>query len=473
MLAVTVVMVVFLVAINAFNYLTMVRDTTKTMQLILAGDTAGMPEGGGLGGPGAAMGPANGLNGSENGTPPGNGPGGPGDSGTLPESLPEPPEGAGTPPESLPELPEGAVTPPEKPDGTESVPEKPTDTLTEEALASERYFSVRLTKEGKTIDLEMDHINSMDDEAAEELAEEAAAAGTREGHVGRYRFRRIDDAAAGGSRYVFLDTGQQQKAVLRTLAVTIIVGAVTWLLMLLLVIFLSKRAILPIAQNIERQKQFVTDAGHEIKTPLAIIQANADVLELRMGDNKWISNIRSQVTRLSSLTQNLLTLSRMEEGDTSSVPTTLFDTGEAMREVVETFRELAQTRGLKIEESAESGVRMRWHRESFVRLISILMENAVKYAQEGGTISIVLKKEGKEAVVVQKNPVTEKMKEDPDRLFDRFYRADKARTQSSGGSGIGLSVARAVTEQAGGHIHAVYESGQVIVFTIRLPLNNK
>lgn len=435
MLAVTLVMVIFLIAINALNAYTMKRDTEKTVRLILT-DSMAVQMDGGPGGPGAGLSPAGNAD------------------------MPGPPEGnadMSVPPDSAPDAPDEAGGDLEKP-----------DRVPDEALISEQYFFVRLTSEGQAIDTGLTHIAALDEDQAVSYAKEAAGTGLLEGRLDRYYFRKIQDMGEDTSRFLFLDTSQQQRAVMRTFFVTAAVGGVTWLLMLLLVIFLSRKAIEPIAKNIERQKQFVTDAGHEIKTPLAIIQANADVLELHTGSNKWIDHIREQVSRLSDLTRNMLMLSRMEEGSLSGEPPVTFDAGAVLHETLKTFRESAEVRGIRITEETAQGVMLTMQRDAFANLLSILFENAVKYTDEGGRIRVTLVREGKDAVICEENTCAAVPEGDPDRLFDRFYRADKARTQKQGGSGIGLSVARAITEQAGGSIRADCPDDRTIRFTVRL-----
>ncbi|MDO5702257.1 MAG: HAMP domain-containing sensor histidine kinase [Lachnospiraceae bacterium] len=415
MIAVTFVMVIFLIAINALNYFTMSRDALKTFQLIISEEGFGGPSG------------RSDMN--KTGS-----------------------RGGGKPDSDPPD----------------SAPEKPYGETTREALSSERYFTVQLNSEGDVVDTDLEHISSFEEEQAVTLAKEAYAEGKGSGRIGNYSYRRINDHKENESRFVFLDSSQQERAVLRTLFITLLVGALTWFMVLIMVVFMSRRAIVPIAENIERQKQFVTDAGHEIKTPLAIIAANTDVLELHMGKSKWIDNIRAQISRLDSLTQNMLILARMEEGNTASVPPSQFDAGSVLAETLRPFREGAEVRGVKIELSAQRDCPLVWHKDAYVRLLTLLFDNAVKYVRDGGFISVSLRREGREVVIVIKNDCAEELTGDPERLFDRFYRSDKARTQKTGGSGIGLSTAKAIVENAGSSIKASYEDGNVIAFELRL-----
>jgi len=236
----------------------------------------------------------------------------------------------------------------------------------------------------------------------------------------------------------------------------------------LLVVLLSRRAIMPIAQNMEKQKQFVTNAGHEIKTPLAIILANTDAMELHNGENKWTKNIRSQAERLNELMKNLLALSRTDEEDVV-LPTSDFSLNLLIEEALDLHREPAQSKQLDVQTRLHPSLSLKGNRDSIMQLVSVLLDNACKYTPEGGTISLNLLRAGGKTVLQIKNTCPQRPEEDLERLFDRFYRGDAARTQSSGGYGIGLSAARAIAQAHGGSITASYDKAeQVISFTVIL-----
>lgn len=440
MLAVTLLTAVFLVAINIINYVSVTSEVQRTMKLILSENAAGSP--------------------SEK---PGSAPEG---SLKSPESMAEgfPGEKPDEKPDRKPDAEEDAgASVGETAEGSSEKPETPE----RRSLNRERYFFVRLTAEGKIIYTDLSHISSLDKEEAGALVEAAAATGSDTGHVDGFIFRRQRDQASGGSVYSFLDEQQETDSLYRTMIITFIVGGVTWVLMLLLIIFLSRKAIRPIAENIERQKRFVTDAGHEIKTPLAIITANADVLELHMGENKWINNIRAQTVRLTELTQNMLTLSRMDEGVHKEAART-FDASSVLQEMLDSFEENLRIRNVALTKEIEPGVMLHFPEEAYRQLLSVLLENAVKYGSEGGELMAVLARKGKGAVLTVENTVDELPGVDPARLFDRFYRADEARSRTTGGSGIGLSVARAVAETGGGRIEAEYAGENRIRFTAHI-----
>lgn len=243
--------------------------------------------------------------------------------------------------------------------------------------------------------------------------------------------------------------------------------ALCWLGMLALVMVLSRRSIRPIALSIEKQKEFVTNAGHELKTPLAIIRANTEAMELHQGENKWTRNIKAQTLRLGGLMENLLTLARMEETD-ALPPARPVDLSSLARESAESFREAAALRGILLEEIIDPAVILQGDREHLAQLLSILLDNGVKYTDPGGAIRLTLTGEGKGARLRVENAPA-RLEGETARLFDRFYRGDPARTQRTGGCGIGLSAAQAIVRAWRGTITAGMEGEDRVVFTVELP----
>lgn len=153
---------------------------------------------------------------------------------------------------------------------------------------------------------------------------------------------------------------------------------------------LSKRAISPIAESMARQKQFITDAGHEIKTPLAIIRANADALELHEGESRWSRNIRSQTERLDELTKRLLTLARLDEGGAARPEAAELELSQLIEDAAAQFAEPAEAAGLELKTEIEPGLKLRGVPETVTELAGILLDNAVKYSAPGSVISLGL-----------------------------------------------------------------------------------
>ena len=239
--------------------------------------------------------------------------------------------------------------------------------------------------------------------------------------------------------------------------------------MLLFIMVLSKKAIKPIASNIEKQKQFVTDAGHEIKTPLAIILANTDALELHYGETKYSKNIRSQIFRLKDLTQDLLTLAKMEESADKKVADN-FSVSDLVYESFSQFEAIISEKGILLQNDIQANIHMKSNKDQVQRLVSILMDNATKYTPAGGVIEVSLSQTNKQLNLLVVNTGQDLEKLELDKVFDRFYRGDYARTQSSGGYGIGLSAAKAIVQSLKGTIGVWRQEENKIAFGIKLPL---
>ena len=180
-----------------------------------------------------------------------------------------------------------------------------------DAILSSNYFVVRTDLTGEVLSTDVTRVSTLSEEDAAALASAIWQAADTDGTSGRYKYSVRADEEKEEVVLIFLDTSQDLLSSLRVLLLSAALGVLCWILMLLLVILLSKRAIRPFAENMQKQKQFVTNAGHEIKTPLAIILANTDAMEIYNGENKWSRNIREQVNRLNGLMKNLLTLARM------------------------------------------------------------------------------------------------------------------------------------------------------------------
>lgn len=345
------------------------------------------------------------------------------------------------------------------------------DTPSPDNVMGARYFVVFFGEDGTVVHTDVSHIYAVTAEEAREIAAHIRAGSAVSGRYEQFRYRVSDSPGRNresGSFVIFLDVSTMQGFRWTVLLVSCVGGLLCWFTMLLLVILLSKRAIYPIAQNMEKQKQFVTNAGHEIKTPLAIILANTDAMELHNGKNKWSQNIRAQTVRLNGLMQNLLTLAKMDEsGD--GFPMSEFSAYLLMEETLDLFRETAEEKGITLQTELATDIMLRANRESIMQLVSILLDNATKYTPVNGNITVSLKKSDRQAVLQVKNTCEEPPEEDLEKMFDRFYRGDTARTQSRGGYGIGLSAARAITEAHGGTITASYEKKtMVMTFTVKL-----
>lgn len=226
-----------------------------------------------------------------------------------------------------------------------------------------------------------------------------------------------------------------------------------------------RRAIDPVVQASERQKQFITDAGHELKTPITVIATSLKVLEMETGKQKWIDKAQAQTEKLTELVNSLVTLSRMDEED-SPLKHEKFNISDAVGETAESFRDFAAEAGHGLSISVEPNIEYVGDEYAVRQLASILLDNAVKYAAEGTEIRFSLSKAHRGVTVRCSNECESLDTAELDKLFDRFYRADKSR--SSGGFGIGLSIARSIAEGHKGSIKAVSPDGRTIEFIAEL-----
>ena len=301
---------------------------------------------------------------------------------------------------------------------------------------------------------------------ASAIAADILASGNASGRVRSYKYLVTDTDS--GKRLVFLDNSVQLQMLLSTLATSCAVGAACLALMFVIVFLLSGRAIRPIADNMQKQRQFVTDAGHEIKTPLAIIISNTDALELHQGESRWSRNIRSQAERMDGLMKQLLLLARTDEG-ASVYPLEELDLSALAQKTTDAFAEPSKQAGLSLQPDIAAGITVHGNAGALEQLLHILLDNAVKYAECSSTIELRLAKEGKRHVLTVANRIEALPAAEPAALFDRFYRADAARTQKTGGYGIGLSAAQAIVQLHHGKISASYEGLHTIRFRVELP----
>ena len=331
------------------------------------------------------------------------------------------------------------------------------------------YFWAETDGAGMVVSCDVSHMSSFTVKEAEAYISRIAVLNQPWGRDDGMRYFISELESGKGNLIVVADISNQLRSELRVLLLSLAAGAAGWFFMLILISLLSGRAVRPIVENMEKQKRFVTDAGHEIKTPLAIIMANTDALELHQGETKWSRNIRGQTERLSGLMQNLLTLSRMDEGTAGTLMSEC-SLSEMTRDAVAQFCEPAENRGISVLCDIAENVTVTGDKVRLLQLLTILLDNAVKYA-EGGTpeIRVSVSRQERTAVLRISNTCFLGQDEDPGKWFERFYRGDSARTQKSGGYGIGLSAASAIVRLHKGSVKAEYEDGRV-VFTVVLHL---
>ena len=313
-----------------------------------------------------------------------------------------------------------------------------------------RFFSVTVGDDGSCALGDTTHVSEEDADSLVELATRALAGGRTSGFWGDYLFRVNGQSGERVALFLNCETKLTRVRLLALISAVACAGCV--LLAWLLVGLFSSRAIRPLVESAIQQKQFITDAGHELKTPLTVISANMDVLTLETGENEWIRSTQKQVANLRGLVGELIYLSRLDEED-AKLQKTEVDLSKLVAESAEPFVGMAEFAGKTLNVDVEDGVHMTGDGAMLGRLVSILCDNAVKYAPEGDTIAVILARSRKGIMLITDNAVQQPMSDETLRhLFDRFYRADASRSRESGGYGIGLSVARAIAEKHGGSI---------------------
>ena len=297
---------------------------------------------------------------------------------------------------------------------------------------------------------------------------EALKEGKTSGFIGSYRFLKAETNV--GNLILFLncqrELDSQHSFEKNSLLISIGVIASVFVL----IVLISKRVIAPIQETYIKQKQFITGASHELKTPLAIISSNADVLEMMNGDSKWTQNIHNQVDRLTSLVNSLVVFSRMEEKDT--VERTRFDLTNALESRIEDFNELANFQKKNIVTDIDPDLYYFGEEASIVQLMDILLENAIKYAPEDSGISVSLKKNRKYAILKVSNKATVQ-KGDLSKVFERFYRLDESRNSAIKGYGIGLSMAQLIAEKHKETIRAYAPEDGIFKIEMRFTLDER
>ena len=328
-----------------------------------------------------------------------------------------------------------------------------------------RFFIVRFGADRNPDYISIDYIASVGDEDALTLAKRVYEKNSDHGYMGDYRYacKRIGNEGV----VVFLNTVREQKSMKNLLLMTLAISGISLVIVFILVALFSKRAIRPIAKNIEQQKQFITDASHELKTPLTSISTSLDVLAMERGEDEWTENIRTQTGRLTKLVSELVTLSKMDE-EMPLRNIEEFSLSNAAWEIAESYKTQAKGAGKGFKTDIEDDIKMTGEKNSVQQMLSVLLDNSIRYSDPKGEIRLdVYRKNGKIRIEVFN---TCDLKEIPDvtRLFDRFYRPDSSRSTQTGGYGVGLAIAKAVVEAHGGEIWAECPSGKTMTVKIKI-----
>lgn len=375
--------------------------------------------------------------------------------------------------------------------------------ISQESQFDTRYFTVTINSNGEVENIDTSKIASVSSENAAEYAKKLWKSGKKgdgkSGFAESCKYLTVDED--GSTMYIFLSCQRELSTIKTYILASVGISVFGLVVVFVMIYFFSGKILKPVSESYEKQKRFITDASHEIKTPLTIIDANTEVIEMMEGENEWTSSTRKQVARLTSLTEKLVFLSRMDE-EATKLEMLEFSLSDAILDTAEPFKTVARTKGKKLTIDVTDGILYTGDEKTIRQLISILLDNAMKYSgcsnasfeksninkanlnkttqtqndcvttiNQAPEIEISLKTSGKSRIITVWNTVDETAnikKGRQDILFERFYRTDTSHNSKTGGFGIGLSAAYAIVKAHKGKITAESKDGRSIKFTIVL-----
>ena len=326
------------------------------------------------------------------------------------------------------------------------------------------FFSVKLNNENQIIEL-INRKTGLVDESAEELAMEAFKSGKEEGIIGEMKYL-IEDKSYG-KIIVFADQTLQNVLLreLRDLSYTI--GIISIVIIFVIVLFLSKLVTKPVAETFEKQKRFIADSGHELKTPLSILSANADMLELEQGKNQWLSQIKQQSNRMNKLIHELLLLARTDDRR-GKIQFREFNLSQRLINTVLPLEVIAFEQKKEIKFEIAENVFYKGNEKNITAMLEALLDNAIKYSDEKSTIFVRLHLKGTKKIIEIQNKGKKLNEKSMKRIFEKFYRVDDSRARETGGYGLGLSIVKNIVDLHKGKIEVDCKQDGMITFRVTL-----
>ncbi len=335
--------------------------------------------------------------------------------------------------------------------------------LNMESPFTTRFFTVRFDQNGTVLSVDIRSIASVSRDEAIDYAKKVLEHAKERGWIDDFRYKKYDTGV--GQAVVFINGLNTKQSNQQFMLAASLVFAASSIVIIILIILISRKAVKPAAESYEKQKQFITDANHELKTPLTLIRTNLDIMETEIGANEWLSDIREEAKIMTELVNRLVSLARMDE-DNTKLTKEPFSLSEVVLDTVSAFAQHISNQQKRVLTDVPDHINYHGNEAAIRQLISILMDNAVKYCDPEGMIRVTLRG-GKHPIILVDNSYMAVGSIELDRLFDRFYRADKARTYG-GGFGIGLSIAKAIVEKHHGEIRAFSLGNDRVRFQISL-----
>lgn len=329
---------------------------------------------------------------------------------------------------------------------------------------SNRFFTVKTDNKKNVITVNTDDVFFTSASEAVEYAKDVLSSGKSRGYYGGFKY--VVENTENGKLIAFVDVVKDFDVFYSNLSNSVVISFFVLGFVTFFSFVLSKKAVAPMVQAYEKQNAFITDASHELKTPLAIINTSADVLEMESGESKWTGNIHKQVNRLNGLIGNLISLTKLEESD--DLDRLEFSLSDTLDDCVMDVKDYALSLDKNIVTDIEKDISFKGDEKLIRQVIGILLDNAIKYAREKSDINVKLTKQNKKIVFTVENEADNLEIKNYNILFERFYRADSSRNSKTGGYGIGLSIAQSIVLKHKGKIFADSFDGERIVFTVKL-----
>lgn len=331
------------------------------------------------------------------------------------------------------------------------------------SLGSINFFIVMSDSDG--VYLNQMNNDDLEQETAQSYITEVLNKNVTTGMLYNYQF--CKEEKSNGILFVFADKTEEINMLRKLRRTTFLIGIISVIVLSIASYFLSGLIVRPLKETFEKQKQFISDASHELKTPLTVISANADVLSGEISGNKWLDYIQDQVKRMNVLVNELLNLTRLEN-NTANFIRTDFDLSKAVESTALPFECQAFEMNKNFVLDIDTGITVNGSEQHIKQMTAIFIDNAIKYSNDGGTVRVSLKKDGDKKILSVFNTGTGVKDSDKDKIFERFYKTDESRNSSAGGYGLGLAIAKSIADRHKFRIHVDNTEGKSICFTVVL-----
>lgn len=333
------------------------------------------------------------------------------------------------------------------------------------AFEMEKTFSVKLDNNATLFAVNGSTELSLLSEVMTSLVKNVLESGEKSGSVDGYRY--LVAQKPYGEIMVFVDQRISNSMTERLMMTSLIIGGISLLVLFFISLLLANLMVTPVEEAFEKQKRFISDASHELKTPLTVISANADVLEGDIGQNKYLSYIQSEASRMNSLVNNLLVLAKLD-GRTNKIIFREFDLSHAVLSIALTFESTAFEENKKYELNIDAGLKYMGESEKIKQVIAILIDNAIKHTDDEGLVEVALKKSGDKIHIEVFNEGQGIPENEQAKIFERFYRCDESRSKETGGYGLGLAIAKSIIDEHHGKIKVESDVGKWAKFIVVL-----